>query len=224
MVIKRSDLIKQFDLVVKQEIINHNKQIEATNQALREMQIKVDTLVHNHASHIAKLESIMWDIGSRFEKLEKEVKNQEHNQNVANKNLERLIDQNYFEFHNRIDDIEDYVACEDHVNDLFEEIEHTIKKFEEMIQTQKFYMHSEFISIKQNLADLFLNYRKDIEEKPSEIPLIKHELEKKIHEAKTDTKCLLEELQLFKNESFIINKKLEHIYNLLGRNGDGGKK
>src|SRR5436189_41575 len=35
--LKRNDLAKQFELVVQQEIINHNKAVEATNSSLEEL-------------------------------------------------------------------------------------------------------------------------------------------------------------------------------------------
>jgi len=73
----RNDLVKQFEEVVKQEIINHNNSIAATNIALNEAKGYIQKIVSDHARLIAvhengykKIEYSYAGLVKAFEKLD----------------------------------------------------------------------------------------------------------------------------------------------------------
>lgn len=223
MVIKRSDLAKQFELVVQQEIINHNKQIEATNQSLQKMQNQINDLVKDHASHIARLEKYIWDLETDYKDLKNKHEKLEWRYKAFEKDSSEAIDNACFDLNMRIDYVEDCVCDIESDVEPIEEMETSINFVKDMVETQKFYIHSEFYNIKKNCEQMFKEFKNEINERPSEIPLVQEELEKKIADAVVDAKGVLRELEVAKKDAFVMQKKIEQIYSLLGRNKEGGE-
>ena len=222
MVIKRSDLAKQFELVVQQEIINHNKQIEASNQALQKMQMQIDELVQNHASHIARLETYIWDLENNYKSLKKKhekllwrVETQEKhiNEEIEKVSFDTTIRFSHLE--ETVCDLEDDISC-------FEEMQIAINTLNQVAETQKFYIHSQFYDLKKACERMFSEFKEEIENKPSEIPKLREDLEKKIKDAVVDARGVLREVEIVKKEAFVMKKKIEQVYALLGRDKDGG--
>lgn len=223
MVIKRSDLAKQFELVVQQEIINHNKQIEATNQALQKMQKQINDLVQDHASHIARLETYVWDLDTNYKDLKKKHEKLVWRLETYEKQTDESFEKISFDLNMRIDYVEDTVCDIEEDTACIEELQNTVSLYEGILEKQKFYIHTEFYNLKKSCQQMFTEFKNEIEERPSEIPLVREQLEVKISDAIIDAKGVLRELEVAKKEAFVMQKKIEQIYALLGRNKEGGE-
>lgn len=223
MVIKRSDLAKQFELVVQQEIINHNKQIEASNQALQKIQMQIDELIEDDASHIARLENYIWDLEENYKSLKKKhekllwrIETQEKHVNEEIEKVSFDTTMRFSHLEETVCDLEDDISC-------LEEMQIAINTLNQVAETQKFYIHSQFYDLKKSCERMFAEFKQEIEDKPSEIPKLREDLEKKIKDAVVDARGVLREVEIVKKEAFVMKKKIEQVYALLGRDKDGGE-
>lgn len=221
--LQRKDLVNQFEEIVKQEIVNHNKQILASNLAFNELSKKVDFISHKSAESIARLEGFLDKLNTRLSDLEKDFDKLEF---ALNNKIAFLAEKNEalnFDLERSIDYVEENYTDEDTFLSSVEALQETINVLEKCIDKQKFFIHSEFNQIKKDLERGYQEFQKQILEKPSEIPALQSELEKKIACASTDTQGVLKELNVVKKEVFIAVKKIEDIYKILGRSAQGGK-
>lgn len=222
--LEKKDLVKQFEEITHQEIINHNKQISATNLALKDMQKKIDDLIENHSSHIARLECRILELENNLQKATKDHDLLEKLFHVKCKSMSDEMETLDYQIQRRMDYIEDNYAEEDEFIDSINECKAMLNSFQEVLEKQKFLIHTEFYDIRTKLNGMFDDMKKEIDETPSEAPKIIAHLESKIKDAVINARGVLKEVEIAKKETFVLGKKIEHIYGILNRNKTGGVK
>lgn len=217
-------IIEEFEKVVLQEINMHNKQIEVTNQSIQNLENKIEEIIQDHACHIARLESKLWNIEGDLHQFKKDFSQSLKRFDTLINNVSDDVEDYQFDLHNRMDCIEANSADEEQMIEALDQIQNQINSFEQAINIQKFYIHSELQSIKEDLKREFHEYKKIIEEMPSEIPKVQKDLENKIACHAVDVKGISKEFDCLKKQLLVATKKIENIYTLIGRTEKGGKK
>lgn len=214
---KRQDLADQFELIVKQEIINYNNKVVAVNTALEALKNRVIDLAHDEASNRG-------DSISRDKALEISI----------NKNREDITSIKY-SFDSRINDIisQNYkvsqeVRCD---SKRLDDLENWIKDFHKDIAAIKGIVASVrdenekiVVSIKGELDRHYHKACKNLSQmedsilsRPSEALEVKKELEKKICEKNVEITGIHEAFDHFTKKYYYIEKQIEDIYNKFSR-------
>ena len=215
--LKRNDLAKQFELVVQQEIKNHNDQMLATNLAVNELRLDIDKI-----SKSLHLSTSLHDSNIKIRDVQ-----DEHQCDVINKLLQKLDshinDQRILNERNSKEDL-DKVEAIDRLFKMIEKLTDKLSSLSEYVQVNSDSissisesMHSSLESLERKNAASLKNFKNEIASLPSEAQEVKKELQKQMSIDRVDFTGLLKELRGYKKENFIIDKKFEHIYTLIER-------
>lgn len=213
----RNKLAKQFELVVQQEIKNHNDSILATNLA-----------INNLGDQIVKLNSDQNFLKASFlsdlTKTNINLNNLSESCKIISQKVSSLIEDG-----KKINEINEKLHSET-ASGLEIAFERCLKLEKEMFKHSQ--MHVKFedkikkinLQMLENSENLYskikkemLALKKEILELPSEANIVRVNLLKRIEEREVDIHCLCEEINAVKKTQFIIEKKIENIYTLIER-------
>jgi predicted nucleic acid-binding Zn-ribbon protein len=216
-VLKRNDLVKQFELITKQEIKNYQDQYNAVLQQIRDIKISIDAVQNQHLEKYALLHSAQGDIlkqiqeikqkcDSRADKLSRIESDQSfvNHQNCGiftqiNQAIVRKQEDQSF-FHNKIDKIWE------EIHKLNDNSKNTNKIIDENSS-----------SITKKLTMSIEQAKQEIKSAPSEYDKLKTEMNAKLMSAVVDSAGLLREISVIKKENIIFEKKIENLYTLIKR-------
>lgn len=215
--IKKNDLVKQFELITKQEIINHNVQLSQTNQAINDLNTQVAEL----KQELGLLKEKERNTFAKAEKLEKELA-------IAFQGNERFYEKCKIAFHNHQDKmmVEMKLALEnavdanskaESVKNYLNGVAQTLEDFKDEILGFHEIFRDELKHMERRSLSEIKKATKEILEMPSEAVKFKEALERKLEEKAIDAEGYLKELQILKKELFIHDKKLENVYTLIER-------
>ena len=209
--LKRNDLVKQFELVVKQEIINHNDQMATTNKRIQKIYEEIESLNLKESKQFA----LLLDGLNNLRKYTHEIEN--------SIDLDIKNNYEYFEFNlnhlkNDINEIQEGLAeiCNDYIgvltfnltrNDLIDKLNAITQEY--LNFKQEILFHSS--QLEKKLDTKFSQFSKQVETSPKEIDIIKQELLKKIEEQSNDNEGILKELRLAKKSIYINEKHIEYL-------------
>lgn len=215
--LKRDDLAKQFELVVRQEIKNYQDQFNAILQQLRDVKISIESVHKDSLEKYALLHSFQGIISSAVEEIKKKLdasvkklSNLESDQSFVNHQnvgifseinkaiIRKQEDQSYFQ--NKIDSI--WVE---------------IYKLNANARSTEDIIAENSASLTKRLAKSIEQAKEEIKSAPSEHHILKKELESKLSCAKVDSEGLLREISVLKKENLIFEKKIENLYTLIDR-------
>jgi predicted nucleic acid-binding Zn-ribbon protein len=215
--LKRPDLVKQFELLTQQEIKNYRDQFNAVLQQLRDIKTSIDqvqksylekyALLHSAQGElIAEIKEIRKKCDSRADKLSRIESDQSfvNHQNCGiftqiNQAIVRKQEDQSF-FHNKIDKIWE------EIHKLNDNSKNTNKIIDENAS-----------SITKKLSNSIEQAKQEIKSAPSECQQLKKELESKLSCAVVDSEGLLREISVIKKENIIFEKKIENLYTLIER-------
>ena len=209
------DLAKQFELVVQQEIKNYNDSLSQVFQKLQSMQ---DQITNNHKECLSKIA----EIDSRQQKVESELSQHKETHGYDVKQLYSMYN-NQAEFNARNNNQLQSLVCQVQAKAMH------IGNFKENInnvhdQIEKYGLHANAVhkNIYTQLDTLAAKTTKDIarakkevQESPSELLLVKKDLQEQLAAYKVDVAGIMRELNIYKRECFIVEKKLETIFTTL---------
>ena len=217
MLIKRSDLAKQFELVVQQEIKNYQDSFNLVLQSLNEIResIKKSQKEYREKHAILQGEQVIIKI---------EIQNLRDIFVKVSERIERHITaQQAWNYRNNQNDFQ--------LNEDFMQIATICKEFQPKLDTvgNEIYELKEQVDgycrvVNDNLDDLLRRFRSEISktkqeilEAPSQASIVKTELEEKLKSHTVDVDGIMRELRIYKHENMITQKKIEHIYTLIER-------
>lgn len=215
--LKRNDLAKQFELVVKQEIINHNREISSTNQTLQDIQKKLQSQEEKSG-----LDFSFYASNQKILEMEIEYQNE-----IVQKVLQELtfLKNDFKEASSRnvalYEDVRsvietalrEFLTLKKEVSDIRE----AETQLEKKIITHALTTSAEFSSLNERCHRNIIRMKEEIMALPSESLQIKQELEEKLNVARVDFAGVMKELSISKRNSFILEKKIENIYTLIER-------
>ena len=213
--LKRSDLAKQFELVVQQEIINFNDSRNALLQSIRDLRESLSNVNEEHKENYALLHSDQTDVESRFLEFKKEIQDQLFRLQAQ---INTLSQQNDLA-KNRIKSLEEDVKncnIRNAANEKkIEEKTERIDSLKEYIESTKALITFELSSMKCKLEADMQKAKAEILNKPSEIEVLKQELFQKIDVQKIDVTAVLKELRVLRKDLMISEKKIEALFMLI---------
>ncbi len=214
---KRSDLIKRFDEIVKQEIINHNRQISDTNQSIQNIRQSIADLSKTTASSLALLNSQLVSLDSSVRDMEKRAENKVYEvRKVANDSL--CLSEKVASHQNHLDEKIQGVAQKRekdneeniHISKFINNISSDVKRLDMKIGQEISYMQG-----RVNFAV------EEIKRKSEEIPSYFCKFENDVGDAldtqRVDINCLKQDLEILKKSVHYIEKKIENLYTLIER-------
>lgn len=215
--LKNNDLAKQFELVVKQEIINHNREISATNLSINSLNEKLDQEKSLTERDRAFFKSKIDTLQSKLDELSNVTGNLIAKFNSITRDLSV-----------KIEDIHSLHAM---LTNTCSEVRKELQKQVEQSRTQTLTLNylenkvSDFPNLVVPLEERIIrklhnhidNVKQEILSRPSEAHKIKCELEQKMDVDRVDFAGMTKELLLVKKQSFIQEKKIENLYTLIDR-------
>ena len=215
--IKRNDLAKQFELVVQQEIKNHNDQMLATNLAVNEIRqkmedekIRTDRIDAHYGDRISSLNHFRQYIQLNLNNLIQYVENHINDQKTLHeKNLKRFFDLG--------EDILELYKAEDKTSSYFNTLSISINEIKENVNKHFRDIKLRFDELDKQYSVKLQKTKEDILSLPSEAKAVKKELEEKMAIDRVDFQGLLKELRVYKRENLIQQKEIEKLYILIDR-------
>lgn len=215
--ITRNDLVRQFELVVKQEIKNSSDSVYASTLAINEMKLQVKELTEKLAKSVAEFEeaktwkriyidelrtlvdkeqsssaSKFGDVQSNFIAMTNELNALKKTTALQNENHNKLIEQ-----------LKDAREC---ISILRQGINDFAASFRNEMQTM-------FSKVSEKVAQT----KEEILSIPSEAKQVRADLENQLSIAKVDRDGVMKEMAVCKKASYITEKKIENIYTLIER-------
>lgn len=213
--LKKLDLIKKFELTTQQEIINHNRAIELSNNRLNVVEsnlseisgdfesieselLNIKSSIESSASSVyANFQNELALISSRFSKIEEKINKSDVEKKVVLNDIFNIVKMNAEFLHNH--------------TIYRQENDKKISSQGEKIASLEF----ELGRVKRDCFQYFEKLLKDHESLPSEAQEVKKELLEKIAIQKVDNEGILREIKFLKKVNDIQDKYIEHIYILL---------
>ena len=213
----RNKLSKQFDLVVQQEIKNHNDQMLHTNISINEIKSRLDELKNNHQlkqqninEKISEFEFLLREFDIRFSALEntqRETKKLFEKSKVENENKH----EEEYKYLEKIEKNQIFVT--EYMFNLKESVKDLLTEFSGLEKKLDLKLDSWSSKLKKD----FIRFRDDINSRPSELLMFREEFDDKIKVNKIDVEGILREILIFKKSTFAVEKQIENIYTLISR-------
>ena len=217
MKLKRDDLAKQFEDVVKQEVKTHNDEVLAMNVAMNALREKVDAFPDKLQEVLAKINVSLKNIELDIEKLEVSHDDSKLDAQVLERSVKNL-QQDVTRYAD--EDLKRYNA-QLHVNASHEGringLEGAWDRISANHEALRGNIYAHFKSLENLLYGKIESSKSDILSMPSEAQAVKADLTKTLDMQRIDFAGVMEELKAVKKQAFVQEKKIEQIYVLLDR-------
>jgi len=197
--IRKKDLVKQFELVVRQEIIEHNKTISATNLRFNELGCEDIRLSHDQ-------EGLFYTFKKMKEDFLKLVSDNERF-NKRNFKEIQIIDESIETVHRNQQNLKGFFDC---LSDQFDKMKKAIDELSKLHEYERQRLKYGFIKDINKAKNEILS-------KPSEAIPLRKEFMEELSMHKIDNEGLLKEIKVLKKTAFINEKKIENLYTLIER-------
>ena len=215
--LKRNDLAKQFELVVQQEIKNHNDQMLATNLSLNEMReaiesnkVEQDKVNATFGSNISNINQSLFALSESFLKISQNIASHINDQQLLN-------ERNSAKYQEMVEAIERLFKLDDKLAESLGIYGNWINKNNNDVNALSKAVTSSFEELDRKHTAKLEKMKVEILSLPSEAQAVKKELEEKISVDRVDFTGILKELRAYKKDTFIQEKKIEQIYTLIER-------
>lgn len=213
--LNRRDLASQFELIVKQEIKNHNDQILVTNQAINDLRSQIQILNNKFSENIARQEHFIKKFDSEFKNFESLIKMRDQRLEGIIDSLDNKYQKIQFDNERKLQNVEDDTVTRDEIQDFLDTCRNEIHAMKKEIHNQKEFSHASMFNIKSDLDRIFREFVDDFQNRPNELWEVKQELEGKIKSALTDAQGILKEIHVCNKSVFIVEKNIENLYTLI---------
>lgn len=215
--LNKLDFVKKFELVVKQEIKNYQDSLDFVLSSIREIKddihVSKKEINNNHAlcqGQKKELEIEINNLKNFCTKLMQDVDRFIYDQKTLNgKNLTQFT-----EIENIISDSHEQKS---YISHEFNEIRKTIDSLKKDLEECRNISKNHFNYLVELVVSEVTRARDEIQNTPTEVSLVKKHLEEKINSHKVDVYGILRELNIYRKENMITQKKIEHLYILIDR-------
>jgi len=213
----RNKLAKQFELVVQQEIKNHQDAVYSNNQSLNEIKVKIEEMSNQSLENYALISSQQKYLEIEIDKIKDFIKiiSQKLESHVCDQR--NLNERNSIEYQDVVETLEKRLRLEVNFFDRLREVENqnhnvlqsnakSIKTVENNLES----WHSRF------LRDVS-KFKEEIYSMPTGLEADLEDMAEKIAANYIDVEGIMREINVFKKSTYIVEKKLENIYTLIER-------
>lgn len=215
--LKRNDLAKQFELVVKQEILNFNKNLETIFHTLNSLKEGIESVEKTVADNAAKLACHQKYLEIEIELVKRSLMETQarFNRHVNDAKVTQEDNSNHFQqLHIKVDQ---KITSTD-------EISKDLNGFKKQLASCQLSILTHIKNVDQGFDQLGARFKKEIQASrdeimaiPSDAQEIRKELNAKINTHIVDVEGLLREIRLNRSDLHIVQKKIENIYTLIER-------
>ena len=217
--LKKNDLVKQFELVVKQEIINHNEAVLNSNQSINKMKQELESF----KTKLNKYEYIQTENKS---KTSQTINDECALADRICRERYHILDDRINKLSNSISNIEAEVLKisksyinESEFNCALDIYERGIERITTAFHATQKNCDFKLQQLEKSYKDQFEKYKKEIEATPTVMEVFKKEISKKLEDQKNDNEGILKEVRLYKKQIFIQEKEIEHLLTRCNRRG-----
>jgi len=210
--LKRKDLVEQFQDLVKQEIVNHNDQILASHVALDKMKRDLVEFGKSLEIHCNSTVTEVFHQATKCSEISQDFKHFKESITRRANDIENLIRDNGTQFSaavlrlkSKLDDLEKNIW---RIDSLETDVKQLYKKTENEILT----VHDRIGMAIRKSSENLSAFKKELSEQPCKATEVKQEIESKIEANRIDGQGILREMRLIKNSHMVIEKTLEALW------------
>ena len=222
--LKRNDLVKQFELVVRQEIKNHQDTISSVFSILNKITMEISELRK-------KVEEVQAESNSNKVRNEILVDNVQRSQTKVIEDFARLSnDQRAINERNSIqidqgnENISGCLMNARAINQKYQDIISEVSDLGQMCKQNTKRIEDTCDELLKRFRNEVLKMKREVLDSPTEASMVKKQLEEKFSCHKVDVAGIMRELNVYKKENMITQKKIENIYTLIDRLNKSGVK
>lgn len=217
MKINKNDLVKHFELIVKQEMKNYQDSKLATNLSINNLKGEIVALSAEVDLNKCKVES---DI--KLQDLEREKVENEFNKfiewkNYQDKDLNNKIDA---EFKKISSSLKSLATSFKEGDELLKEVltlSEGLTEYQNNNSHLEYYFNLEIARLKRSLKEGLKLQKEEILGIPSEAETVKKYLLDKMEVQNIDFQGVYREMTILKKDLYVVEKNIENIYNLIKR-------
>ncbi len=213
----RKDLVKDFEIVVKQEIINHNNSILQTNLEINSLKEAIHDLKTAQEKKIAALESKNISLEHDLEGLQTDLEGFALKTGSSFNDLLQETEKSFTKLANEFDKLSTSSVPRDiYKENIYElrksilEIKNEFSLFDKAVELKSDHQYSKF-------NERLEKHKKEIALEPTELKEAKRELNSRINANNVDISGIYEELQIQKKKQFVLEKECERLKTHLER-------
>lgn len=215
--LKRADLLKQLELGVQQEIKNYNDSLSTMLLRLNHMNDEITRVeegaLENDAAIMSAHKSFEITVACR-----EEARNQEYKRMcVKFTHFEEKIERLRVECNIAQANAIDANSKSEYNRTTIDLLSVTVEKIEDELSGFTGHIHNKVEGLSHQLKKDISRVKDEILTLPSEAKSVKKDLEEKISSNAVDVEGLLKEIRTTNKAMMILEKKIEHIYTLVGR-------
>jgi len=215
--IRRSDLAKQFELVVKQEIKNFNDSKLSINLAINDLNERLYDFSKTYNHKLEETKALLLSLDSKVEEIGLKIKSNKINFDNQEKKFDK---QNIFftSFHDSIlESIFDLKHKFNGISETFGFLANKITENEKDFEEARKQLCQEMYQLKLSFENQIEIAKNEILNTPSDCKANYKEVCKKLDSHNVDVEGIKKESRIHTKNIFIITKNLEHIYTLIDR-------
>ena len=215
--IKRNDLVKEFELVVKQELKNHKDSKLATNLSINNLRKSVEALSLKMDSRYSKLESELNIQSSDYQTLENSFERFREWKNSQDRDLAAKQEEILEELKETSKRLDFSFREQDSIKDRMTEIIDSIANCEKKNKYLEYHLGVEVQRTKKYFDSALKLLKTEILSIPSEAEAVKKMILDKMEIQHVDFSGLTRDLTFYKKNIYVIEKNIENIYNIIER-------
>lgn len=215
--LNKLDLAKKFELVVQQEIKNYQDSLDFVLGSINEIKESIFKLRQDLVDRCAKIHSEQRSLKSELDKVKGDLDSISKKLHSSFSDQINVNERNAIEMRDITSAFIGKISVDNNIKSKIDDLTIEIKRI-------KFEDERKIQLINNNIDDCFkraskeiFKVKKEIIEAPTEASIVRVQLEEKIASHSVDVAGIMKELQIFKRENYITQKKLENIYMLIER-------
>ncbi len=215
--LKKADLAKQFELVIKQEIKNYQDSLNFVLQSINELKESIERVQNENLTKNAEIKNnqnnlsiYVYQLKDSLNLIQSKLDSSLNDQRVVNeRNQTQILDLTEAV----LKKINVDVNVEAKIKNLWNEI----AKLQSTSDLNYSNLNQTADELLKRFANAISKTKLEIMDAPTNASLVKTELEEKISGHKVDVAGIMRELSIYKKENYITEKKIENIYTLIER-------
>lgn len=215
--LKKSDLAKQFELVVQQEIKNYNDNLNNVLESIRQLSKEIREVRETSQANYATIHSVQSNLISELDQLKDAVKKMSEQCDRTFSDQSVVNERNALEMKDITGAFLNKISVDSNFQEKLREVWNHIRKLESQHQDNQRMINDNLDDILRRFRQEILKAKKEILDTPTEASLVKRELEEKIFSHIVDVAGIMRELRIYKHDNMVTEKKIENIYTLIER-------
>lgn len=215
--LKKSDLAKQFELVVKQEIKNYQDSLNFVLQSIKELKENILQVQQESLENHALLHSIQGDLTMEMKSLKEALLFLGNRFDRAMTDQRVLNERNQTQILDLTADVLKKINVDSNFQINIQNLWNEIYKIRDVTETNHRIVNDNLDDLYRRLTTAISKAKKEIMEGPTEAKLVKAQLEEQLAAHNVDVAGIMKELRIYKHDNMVTQKKIENIYTLIER-------